>query len=124
MPNNNKHKLYVLSYYTITVNGKLHILFVCDDINAGVVKGGGLCKEWSDDGHGSRDGLGVTKRCPETNHGVWRPGNQKHDDHHYGHLPVITKQKYIYKKYIIPIVEMFCFKHNNIFHWTAFLMGL
>lgn len=40
---------------------RMHSLFVCDHINAGVVEGGGLGKEWSDDSHGSRDSLGVTK---------------------------------------------------------------
>lgn len=69
-----------------------HSLFVCDDVNAGIVKGGGLGEERSDDGHGSRDGPGVTERCPETDHGVWRPGHQEHDDHHDGHLPVTTEQ--------------------------------
>lgn len=61
MLDNNKDILYILSYYTISVNEKIHLLFVCNDINAGVVKGGGLCKERSNDGHGSRDSLGVTK---------------------------------------------------------------
>ena len=40
---------------------KTHLLFVGDHINAGVVKGGGLGEEWSDDGHGGRDSLWITK---------------------------------------------------------------
>lgn len=67
-------------------NGEEHLLFVCDDVNAGIVEGRGLGKEWSDDGHRSRDSLGVSKGSPETHHGVGRPGHQEHDDHHYGHL--------------------------------------
>lgn len=61
-------------------------LFVGNDVNTWVVKGGGLGKEGRDDCHGGRDGLRVTKRCPKTHHGVRRPGNQEHDDHYDGHL--------------------------------------
>lgn len=57
---NNKYTVCALRYYLSTRERK-DSLFVCNDVNAGVVKGGGLGKEWSDDGHGSRDSLGVTK---------------------------------------------------------------
>lgn len=63
-----------------------HLLFVSSHINAGVVEGGGLGEERSDDGHGGWDGLRVSERGPETHHGVRRPGHQEHDDHQDGHL--------------------------------------
>lgn len=63
-----------------------HLLFVSSHINAGVVEGGGLSEERSDDSHGGRDGLRVSERGPETHQGVGRPGHQEHDDHQDGHL--------------------------------------
>lgn len=68
-------------------------LFVCNDINAGVVKGRGLGEEWSNDSHRSRDSLGITKWCPETYNGVWRPGHQEHYNHYNWHLPIQNKTK-------------------------------
>lgn len=37
------------------------VLLVGDDVDAGIVKGGGFGKEGGDDGHRSWDLLGVTK---------------------------------------------------------------
>lgn len=68
--------------YCHSILKREHSLFVGNDVNTGIIKGGGLGKEWSNNSHWGRDSLWVTKRCPQTHHGVWRPGNQEHDNHY------------------------------------------
>ena len=66
-------------------------LFVGNNVNTGIVKGGWFRKEWSNDGHRSRNVLWVWKWCPQTDYGVWRPSHQEHDNHHHWHLGGRTK---------------------------------
>ena len=62
------------------------LLLVGNDIYAGVVEGGGLGEQRSNDGHWGGDGFGVAKGGPEAHDGVGRPGDEEHQDHHHRHL--------------------------------------
>lgn len=63
-----------------------HLLFVCNDINAGIIECGRFGEERSYDGHCRRNFLWVSKGRPQTHNRIWRPCHQEHYNHHNRHL--------------------------------------